>query len=219
MLKHRESHAPRRDTKPSEGGHKLTGTGSEKNRKEKNMAIEKRKHPTQGWVWYSTLAGFWSESQLHAQDEENKEIHRRKCNTQDAIAAEFAKVPLDEIRRLDKEQHQQEAAEQAAYEQRRIAANFVRDNSSWYTNDLYNRDLINKRIEALLQANGRHTPGETMAWTEQDFHQALDSLGDEGVLHTHGAYQRQGPDVNAMTTDELRQLATDQLSGHPPPRR
>lgn len=185
------------------------------------MAIEKRKDPRGGGgqVWYSTLAGYWSESQLHAQDEENKEIRRRKNATEAAIEEEFAKIPLEEIRRMDTEKNQSGAAEQAKYEQNKITTKFVRDNASWYTNDLHNRDLLYQRIDASLQASGRVKPGEIIPWTEQDFQQALDSLADEGVLHCHGPYVRQGPDVDAMRTEDLRQLAINQLSAHPPARR
>jgi hypothetical protein len=184
------------------------------------MAVEQRRSRNGQLLWYSTLANFASESEQRVRHEENQELLKRSNAARNEAEDQFnAQYSVEEQREMLKAQERQEAAEQAASEQRRITSKFVRDNSSWYTNDLHNRDLLYQRIDALLQSSGRCRPGETLAWTEQDFHQALDSLADEGVLHCHGPYVRQGPDTNAMSTEDLRQLAIDQLSGHTPLRR
>jgi hypothetical protein len=172
------------------------------------MAVEQRRSRNGQLFWYSTLANFASESQLHAQDEENKEIHRRECNTQDAIAAEFAKVPLEEIRRLDTEKNEREAREQADQEQINFVSKFVRDNP-WYVNNTHNRDVISQRINKLVQSQGR----QYADWGEQDFRLAIDAAADAGELYTNGRYVRQSPDTEAMETGELRQAAIDQLRG------
>jgi hypothetical protein len=179
------------------------------------MAIVKRKHPSpfnSDLVWYSTEAKYWNYEKEPVQHAENQELLKRSNAARNEAEDNFnAKYSPEEQRAMVKEGERKEAAEQAKYEQNKITSKFVRDNSSWYTNDLHNRDLLIARLDASLQASGRVKPGETIPWTEQDFKQALDSLADEGLLHCHAPYQRQGPDTNAMTTDELRQLAIDQL--------
>lgn len=175
------------------------------------MAVEQRRTRSGELVWYSTLSGWFGESEQHAWHEENAEIHRRECNTQDAIAAEFGKLPLEEIRRLDKEQNEREAREQADQEQINFVSKFVRDNP-WYVNNTHNRDVISRRINELVQSQGR----QYADWGEQDFRLAIDAAADAGELYTNGRYVRQSPDTEAMETGELRQRAINQLRGVKP---
>jgi hypothetical protein len=180
------------------------------------MAVEQRRMRNGQLVWYSTILNDYSERHGELLNEENKEIHRRKNNTANAIEAEFAKLPMEEIRRLDKEQNQQEAAEQINYEQNRLISVFCRDNP-WLADSLYNRDVIISRIKALIQQTDR----PYASWTNHDFQIALDSLADDGALQTNGPYVRQSriSEAETMPIEDLRQLAVEQLAGpRPEPR-
>jgi hypothetical protein len=195
------------------------------------MAVEQRRTRSGEVVWYSTLSGWYGESEQRAQHEESQEITKRRNLAErkeeekwglGVLDGKPGTISPDKIHQMGREQHRRDAAEQAKQEQLNIVARFARDNSNWFTNDLHNRDIIFERIEKVVRASGReYAAGTPVPWGEHDLRLAVDSLAEEGVLHCHGPAVRQSPDTEAMETGELRQLAIDQIRGlgTPPTRR
>jgi hypothetical protein len=155
------------------------------------------------------VAEFWSDDLARVQHEENLELTRRenlaRNEAEDAFNAQYSP---EEIRQMVKEGEQKAALEQSDAEQIKFMSKFVRDNP-WYVNNLHNRDVIIRNIHTIVEKTGR----QYADWGEHDFRLALDAAADEGELLTNGPYVRQGPDVDAMTTDEIQGLAYEQQAG------
>ncbi len=154
---------------------------------------------------------WWSESKESKAAERERERLTRENAALRAEEEKWDGVPLEDIRCRDIEKNQRESAAQADAAQRQFIAKFCRDNP-FLVDDENNRDVLIVRINALVRESGR----EYANWGPHDFKIAMDAAADANELHCRGPYQRQSfteAELNAMSQDELRMLAVDQLSG------
>lgn len=162
------------------------------------MAIEKRKHPHRGWVWYSTEAQYWNEEREPVEHMESQELLKRRNFAEREFEESHSAAEWKELAN-----RQETAQAYAAFEQRVLNGiqEFVGTHPT-YVVCPENQRNIDQALQTVLAKTERTFEDFTMS----DLHQAIDLVYDSGRLITSGEFKRLTP-----TEAELRSMPLYEL--------